>query len=398
MRKLAQTLSAAGLIGAAALVYAETAPTTMPEKPAVPTIGQVMGASGIEFAGYVDASYTHLSSSGKFIGNSLNNRVFDIERNSFNLQAVNLSVSRLPTEGFGGMVDLIAGKDADTIAAYGTIDSTKGPANGVNKQFDVTQAYVHYATGPWMVIAGKYVTLSGAEVIKSPSNTNFSRSILFGYAIPFTHTGARGYYKFSDAVSFIAGVNNGWDNLRDTNSQKTLELGASFAPTKNFSLAAQGYSGTEQIANYPAISTVQGTRNLVDIVATFNPNDRLSLVLNYDYGSQQNATLINGRTGTAKWEGLAGYVNYQISEQWRVSLRGEQFNDKDGYRTVVEPGKTSGQKWKEATLTVAYLPSKSVELRAEVRADKSDQKVFLQSDGSAKDNQNSFGLEAIYKF
>ncbi|MEW5942500.1 MAG: porin [Pseudomonadota bacterium] len=396
-KQLTRMLAMAGMIAVPVLGHAET-PVTMPEKPATPTIGQIMGAAGIEIGGYLDVSYTHLSSSGKFSGGSLNNRVFDIERNSFNLQAVNLSVSKLPTEGFGGMVDLIAGKDADTIAAYGTIDSTKGPANGANHQFDVTQAYLHYATGPWMVIAGKYVTLSGAEVIKSPSNTNFSRSILFGYAIPFTHSGVRGYYKLNDAVSFIAGVNNGWDNLKDTNSQKTLELGASFAPTKNFSLSAQGYSGTEQIANYPTISSVQGTRNLVDLVATFTATDQLSFVLNYDYGSQQNASLAKGGSGTAKWEGLAGYVNYQFNDQWRMSLRGEYFNDKDGYRTVVESGKSAGQKWKEATLTLAYLPNKNVELRAEIRGDKSDQKTFLQTNGSLKDNQNSFGLEAIYKF
>jgi len=39
-------------------------------------------------------------------------------------------------------------------------------------------------------MAGKFVTLAGSEVIWSPSNSNFSRSILFG-AIPFTHTGVR---------------------------------------------------------------------------------------------------------------------------------------------------------------------------------------------------------------
>jgi len=120
--------------------------------------------------------------------------------------------------------------------------------------------------------------------------------------------------------------------------------------------------------------------------------------LNYDNAYQQNATLLSGATGTAKWEGWAGYVNYTINDQWKVSLRGEWFNDKDGYRTTVQPGATSGQKWKEATFTVAYMPVKNVELRGEVRFDRSDQNVFLGRDGTGKSSQNSIGIEGIYKF
>ena len=145
---------------------------------------------------------------------------------------------------------------------------------------------------------------------------------------------------------------------------------------------------------------MKGTRNLVDLVATYNATEQLTLVLNYDYGSQGDATLVNGTTGTAKWEGWAGYANYQINEKWRGSLRGEWFNDKDAYRTgAVEPGKTAGQKWKEATLTLAYLPTKATEIRADVRNDWSDQKVFLNTDAvTPKSNQHSFGLEFLYHF
>lgn len=393
-------LAALAVPGMAMAADAET--MFMPEKPGAPP-----GGLPFDHAGHIDIGYTSLSEFGRFAvtPNNFNNRVFDFDRNTLSLHAIDLTLSKLPANGFGGLVNLTVGKDADTIAAYGTIDKSRGPANGVDKKFDVTQAYVHYATGPLMLIAGKYVTLAGAEVIKSPSDVNYSRSILFGYAIPFTHTGIRGTYKFSDMLSLVAGVNNGWDNFQDTNGDKTLELGLSWTPAKSFALAAQGYSGKEQLGNYacaPAAACVnpqKGTRNLIDLVATFNATEQLTLVLNYDYGSQGNATLIGGATGTARWEGWAGYANYQINDQWRLSLRGEYFNDRDGYRTVVAPGVSSGQRWKEATVTVAYLPTKNIELRGEVRGDRSDQAVFLAADKiTPKKSQNSFGLEAIYKF
>ena len=133
-------------------------------------------------------------------------------------------------------------------------------------------------------------------------------------------------------------------------------------------------------------------RNLYDLVATINATDKLAFVLNYDYGTQENATLPSGLTGKAKWDGLAAYANYQFNDQWRISLRGEYFNDTDGFRTGI------AQKWKEGTFTVAYMPTKHVELRAEVRKDKSDKPAFLTTGGTGKDSQTSGGLEAIYKF
>ncbi|MBI5782976.1 MAG: porin [Gammaproteobacteria bacterium] len=380
----------AASVAAAALNAAYAADPKMAEKPAVPTLGQVMEATGISVNGYIDASYTYNSGSATY-------RIFDTERRSFNVNALDLTLSALPPEGFGGMVNLTAGTDANVIYSAG-VNNTD--------QFDVTQAYVHFAKGGLMVIGGKYVTLSGAEVIKSPSNTNFSRSILFGYAIPFTHTGVRAYFTPSgSAVSpdgkwtFIAGLNNGWD-VQSESAQaaatdgskglgKTLELGANGNLTKSVSLAAVYYSGNESCGGGAAgCVPTTGERNLLDLVATFTVSDNLSFVLNYDKAEQDKALTGNAK---AEWNGLAGYVNYKISDPWRVSFRTESFDDKNGFRT----GTT--QKLKESTLTLAHTPAKNVELRAEYRQDKSDKTVFTVN-GSAKKSQDSLGLEAIYKF
>ncbi len=365
----------------------------MTEKPGVPTLGQVMEASGISITGYVDTSYTYLSGSGTFTSGTAN-RVFDTERRSFNLNALDLTISALPPEGFGGMVNLTAGSDAKVIT----------PAGTTNDELDVTQAYVHFAKGPWMAIAGKFVTLSGAEVIKSPSNTNFTRSILFGYAIPFTHTGVRVYLAPGGSAvapdgkwTFIVGLNNGWDVQNESQQTaatdgsrgrgKTVELGANGNLTKNVSLAAVYYSGPESTGAITPAST--GSRDLLDFVFTWNATDKLSFVLNYDKAEQEKA-LAGG--GTAKWDGVAGYVNYKFSDQWRVSFRTEELNDKNGLRTGVT------QKWKENTLTLAHTPAKNVELRAELRDDRSNQSSFNFPNGTTKKSQNGFGLEAIYKF
>lgn len=351
-----------------------------PGAPAGPTLSSILDASGVSLSGDMDFSYSHLSGTGAFTS-GVNDRVFDYAHNSFSLQAIDVTIAKQPAEGYGGLVDLTMGKDASTIASTGS-------NLGVSQTFDITQAFVQYATGNWTTIAGKFVTMSGAEVIKTTGNTNFSRSILFGYAIPFSHTGVRATYKVSDAVSLTGGLNNGWDQTTDQNSQKTIELGAMLNPAKSFALSAMVYSGAEPGA------AGTGTRNLLDLVATFTVSDSLNFVLNYDNASQENAVTAGTK---AKWDGLAAYANYQINDPWRVSFRAETFDDKDGYRTGVVDSNGVGQKWKEATVTIGYAPTKSTELRGEIRKDTSDQYAFATSGGSSK-SQSSVGLEAVYKF
>ena len=336
-------------------------------------------------SGYLDTSSTHLSGSGLFTSGTPD-RVFDTKNGGIAIQQAAVSVAYQPKEGLGGVVNVTAGNDANVIASYGAL-------GGGGNKFDVTQAFLQYATGPVTVMAGKFVTLAGAEVINSPTNPNFSRSILFGYAIPYTHTGVRATYAVTDTVSLIAGVNNGWDALKPANSGKTIELGGTFTPSKAFSLAASGYFGKERIAGLVDVGP-EGTRSLIDLVATWNVTDALALVLNYDWAKQSGVTDGISPPTSAQWNGLAAYVNYTFTDQWKASVRAEYMNDSDGYRTGV------AQRWKEVTATLAFLPVKAVEIRVEARADRSDVASFVMDSATmaVSSSQNSVALQTLFKF
>jgi len=363
---------------------------------------------GLDVSGYLDASYNHLDRRTLFTSGAPS-RVFDLQRDGFAIQQLAITLAKQPKEGLGGLVNVIVGKDADVIASYKT-DPQKGKlcnvVTGLNADgsscnrdhFDVTQVFLQYATGSWTFMSGKYVTLAGAEVINTPTDTNFSRSILFGYAIPFTHTGVRASYAFSDTLTLMGGINQGWDDVKDTNSAYTGELGVVWSPSKMFSLGAQTYIGKERAAGLtkkelaPAFQ-LEGQRKLLDLVATINVTDKLTFVLNYDRASQANTVNVTPTAAPdSDWSGLAGYAIYQINDQWRLSARGEYFDDKNGYRTGVV------QKWKEGTLTLSWLPLKAVELRGEVRRDKSNVASFVDSNGvAAHNNMTSYGLQFLYK-
>jgi len=95
------------------------------------------------------------------------------------------------------------------------------------------------------VDVGKYVTPMGSEVIESKDNWNYSRGLLFTYAIPFFHFGARAKYTFNDKYSVTGYLANGWNNILDNNSGKMYGVTFNWNPTKKVSFAQTLMAGPE---------------------------------------------------------------------------------------------------------------------------------------------------------
>jgi len=345
-----------------------------PAKPAPGTLAGVLDASGITATGYVAASYYHSNGYSTY-------HQFDNKHDTFQLDQAALTIAFQPKEGFGALVDVAAGEDMKIL----------NTAEGSNPNtFDVVQGFVQYATGPLTVIAGKYVTLAGAEVIAPTGNTNFSRSLLF-FAEPLTHTGIRTTYAASDTFSVVAGVNNGWNySSLSTSGSKTAELGVAWTPSKTFALTAQAYVGKD--------ATFDAQRTLLDAVATYSATDALTFILSYDWGKQQQHA---AGDPDLDWNGVAFYTNYALNDQWRTSLRLEYLDDKDGFVSGLVG---TPQKLKEGTLTFGYAPVKSFELRMEARYDKSDKATFVRQINNIENanplanSQTGVALQGVYKF
>ena len=363
----------------------------------VPTLSQVLGASDINVSGYFDVAYNSMNSTGLFNnagtgplvgGTAGNSHIFDTQGatqgknfSSFNLHQLGLTVAKQPKEGFGGLVNVTAGQDAATIASSGL------GSNTTSHVFDLTQAYVSYATGPLTVIGGKFATLAGAELITSPSNSNYTRAWMFGWG-PYTHTGVRATYAASDMVTLTAGINNGFDQVNSPTGGKTGEFSIAIVPSDMFSLATTYYTGKGMMSG----STGKG--NYLDVLGTINATSKLNFVFDYANASQDGVTVLpSNTTGKAKWNALALYANYKFNDTWRISYRHEGFDDKQGYRSGLV------QKLKSHTVTVGYAVSKGMELRGEVRQDKSDlANAFLRGNGTTSDTQMTYAVEAVYQF
>ena len=371
---------------------------------AAPAGNVIEGAlSGVKLTGFVDTGYhwnfhqppRSATPSGTAVTRNQSIGVFDTNANSFTLHAVEVDLEKTAPEdgGVGFRTDFLYGMDAKVINSTGAeID-----------EFDIEQAYVdgripiHALDGNEVlgdnlyVRVGKYVTLAGAEVIEAKDNWNVTRSILFGYAIPFTHTGVRGAYgMWSDKVTLTAGLNNGWDVLEDNNTGKTFEGQIAFKPTDDFLLTGTLYAGPENLN--------QGShrRQLWDFVALWRATDKLSLMANIDVGRE--ARVVSGSdVDDAQWWGWALYARYQATEKLAFAGRTEWFLDDDRFRvgtgSLQNALDARERDYWEWTYTTEYKIYDNLISRLEYRYDWADTKIF---DGESY--QSTISAQLIYNF
>ncbi len=350
----------------------------------------IAGSLGLDVHGMIATDYLYNFNSPDSHTNQF--RVFDTDANSFTLNDAYLYVARQKEdEALGFVMDFDFGKVAEGLGA-GTY---WGSATESSNSFELRDAYLTYKL-PWAGIslkAGKFVTLLGYEVLKTYDsfNPNMSRSILFGYAIPFTHTGLLFNVPLGDMFALDIGVVNGWDNVADNNDGKSVTAGLSITPSDMVSMYVAGIYGPEMTDNG------HSKRGVVTVVTTVNATKDLTFVVDADYGNETDAAG-PALTKSADWYGVAGYAVYQVTDKLSLNLRAEVFDDPDGVRTgFQEPGYGPGVTAFEFTPTVAYQIMDGLLWRAEYRHDETDKRYFEKGDHMIR-GQDTIATELIYAF
>jgi hypothetical protein len=350
---------------------ATAAPATPPAKP---------WYEEIAINAFVSASYSYNFNRPDSGTNQL--RVFDFDDNSFKVDVAELvlqkAISKPGEAGF--RADLVAGSSIPRVSSsYGLLQG---------QDVDLQQAFVSWIApvGSGLRLdAGKFVTHFGYEVIEGYDgyNDNATRSFLFGYTIPFTHTGLKASYTFSDQLAGMIEICNGWDVARDNNSSKSIGLQLTWTPSKTVTVYGNVMTGPERT------NVNSDPRNLYNVVAQWKLTDLTVFTLDAVYGSEKGAVTPGAN---ASWSGIAGYARLGLSDAFAFCLRAEYFNDADGARTGTV------QKLTEVTVTPEVKVSSHLIFRADLRVDWSNADVFVKNDGAFKSNQPTVLLNAIYVF
>jgi hypothetical protein len=362
-------------------------------------------------------------------------RAFD-NNVGFTLNAIKLVFEKPLGEGdwaAGYRADLLFGQDArqlNQVEGTGNPNFANGDvtAEGTGVGTYIEQGYVAFRVPVGNGIDmkfGKFVALSGYEVIESPANLNFSRGLLFTWATPLSHIGLLGSYRFNDQFDAQLGIVNGWNNWVDEDAEPAVIARMGWRnPSGTASVAFSAYYGRARTADpgfaEGAVQPVASARLFFDGVANWKPQEKVLVGAEALWGSQDEP---NG-VGSAhdQWWGVAGYVKVQLTDKVSVAGRAEYLNDNHGFlfaddHASFDPihdtddpnvGSTNPPRVQVFSLTgtVNFDVWRNMLLRAEVRWDQASS----GADGAAANgdirvrpfrpgnDQLTFAVDAVYSF
>jgi hypothetical protein len=377
--------------------------------------------------GFVDVSYTQNFGNPASGVNSL--RIFDVDSDAFRVHMAQIVLEKQGKTG-GELIDHAGFRIKLDFGEDSQFTGGSDFGDEVDFQEVYAQFVVPYERGVDLRM-GRQNTLIGFEVIESPYNPNFSRSWLFGLGEPFTTTGIRAAYDFTDDISFaIGGISSFTQAAGDTNGTPSIETALSWNMTERISATGFFFWGAEG----PRNAKVDQDILLGGGIFNFRATDQTSFTLEAYYANQANVSALSG-AGNGRWNGVAAYAIHDFTDQWGLRVRGELFEDAGGTRTclgTLDPPRanvcfgatgsgtatvptTSGgtatavtaastgfpngiaQTMWETTITLLYKPVPSMMTRLEYRYDKSN-KNTLQIGDRAASYQNTLAFEAIYLF
>ena len=344
---------------------AAAAPAT-PQGGAAPT----WSVGPIDFSGAIDGYYSWNNNHPASMTNNLYN--FNDSANQFGLSLAEIALEHSP-DPVGFRVDLGFGR------TYQLVNSADNDG-GFNQYLQ--QAYVSWApTGGrgFQADFGKFVTSAGGEVIESYPNWNYSRSLAFVLALPYYHFGLRTSMpmgRFTGGFHLV----NGWNNVVDNNSGKTVGLTGALDLGMG-TWYANYYAGPENSG------TNTGWTHLIDTTLVLTPVSQVSAYLNYDYGQSRSPDF-------AAWQAFAAAIRFQATDNWAFTPRGEWFQDRQGSRS----GSGIPTIIKEVTFTGEYKLAEGLLWRAEYRRDWSDQSIFERGSAGFYDKQDTFTVAFVAFF
>lgn len=339
-------------------------------------------ASGPTFGGLVDGYVSLQPDRGPLQGTQL--RAFDGVANEIALSYAELTVDQAPAP-VGFRLDLAFGPTADIV-------NSPDALAGYDPLSHVQQAFVAWKPGErWTLRLGRAVTQHGFEVIESNANWNYSRSLLFTWAIPFTHTGVSATYSPSDAVDLTVFYVNGLNNAIDHNSFKSPGLQILARPSDRSLLAFSYNAFNEQPGHDGRWVSWDHALHLFDVVAVFSPAP-FDLGLNVDVGHDLAVD------GDRTFYGAAGYVQWAASERTKLGLRAEVLRD-SASETLGVLGVDDGHVF-ETTSTVSFAPADGLLLRVEGRLDQGlgGYEPFTGRDGDASASATTLSFSGVGSF
>ncbi len=313
------------------------------------------------------------------------------------------------TAGWGGRIDLLYGTDWWTAVARGLdarpfneVDALGVPRWNSSRYYGLAmpQAYVEYGREDVSLLVGHFYTVLGYEVVPAVGNFFASRTYVFEYATPTSHTGVLGSWRSEHGLTLVAGLMNGWDNFSDgmpvflnpdypgasTNAAFIGEVTLASDDDRGL-LAFSITSGNEYTPRIDDTGVYRGAMvgnlTMYTLYGLLEVTDRLTCVVEHANAWQFHADTgfanAGQLPGLAQWYGVTSYTYLTLVDRLAAGLRVEWFRDNNGSRvfypirnavTAADPvaGGFAGNFW-AITWGLNWVPRANWMVRPELRYD-----------------------------
>lgn len=367
----------------------DTAAAKQPDPPAPPVNHLETTIAGFKLTGFAAGSYAY--SGHSLADTAIVGRLYDRFQNRFTLNALAAVLDKPydPAKFSAGFhTELLVGQDATVIQSNGLFAGAATPI-----PIDVPHLYVTLnvptASGNGLQFkVGRIPTLLGLEVIETYANPNWSEGNQFIYVENFTGTGVSVETKFNDHVDAQFRVMNGWDQVADNNTHKSLMGRVGIYPDALTSIGVVGFWGPEE-----AVSNTANRYGVEGLL--WRKLGKAALWVQGDFGREQANAALPDPAQDAKWFALGGWVTYDFSSTLGLALRGDFVNDQNGARTsgVLGFSPNTGQKFGSGTATLNIRAWSNAVVRPEVRYDRSTLGAF-----NGKKDQVTVALGVVYLY
>jgi hypothetical protein len=353
-------------------------------------LANLLGGSGIEVFGWLEAGYTGVSGSGGLLSVQPRLNRFGDE---FVLSDMGLVVQRpLKQDQFdlGFKVRYFAGANPALGQPLGGLDFPPSNPRFSHDFRDLfLQAHLPILTeGGMNIRVGRMNTIIGNNGFIATARPLFSNDYQFFYSTTGTFTGFLTQLVVNDRLDIWNGMTLGANTFFTKRSANSF----CYIGQVNYWLQAEQRTRLTVSVNcgpdaLPAAPGLNGDFvSVVEVSLVQNWDERFTQVFQTMIGSDANTP-----RGTGSWYGVYTQGVVHLTREWDTIVRADWFRDVKGTRTGIDTS------YFEGTLGANWHPNKYLEIRPEIRGDFAGRPAF-GAGGPRERSQLTAAISALVKF
>lgn len=224
------------------------------------------------------------------------------------------------------------------------------------------------------VDAGVLPSHIGSESAISKDNWTLSRSLLAENS-PYYETGVRLNYKPNEKWNFALLGLNGWQHIKDNNSDLAMGTMIQFKPNEKWFFNSSTFLGNEK-----PDSVAKQLRFFHNFYTIYTISKKIAASVFVDFGVEEK----QNSSGANNWLGLVAKMQWTVSDKVNTAFRYEYYKDRAG--VIIPPPSSNGFRLNGYTFCFDWTIAKNFLWRNEFRLFSSPDNIFTKNSLPKNDN------------